>query len=98
METAILRHPSVPPSAVADATRRDVVLFLEAALGTPFETRLVGEHHWWRASPFEVAESLVPYHPDLLGCFAAMLAGKEVRSGLCAFRVTPLPDVCDVQY
>jgi hypothetical protein len=98
MQTGVFRHPSVPPAAIADVARRDVVLFLDAALGTPFETKLVGEDHWWRASPFEVAEALSTYHPDLLGCFAAMLAGKEVRSGLCSFRVTPVPYLVDVQY
>lgn len=81
------RHPSVPTSFPAYTGRQDVLLFLDAALATSFETRLVGEDIWWHTSVFDVADSLAGYHPDLLKCFCAMLAGKEVRSGLSAFRV-----------
>lgn len=81
------RHPAVPASFPAYSGRQDVLLFLDAALATTFETRLVGEDGWWHASVFEVADSLAGYHPDLLKCYCAMLAGKEVRSGLSAFRV-----------
>lgn len=62
-------------------------MFLDAALATSFKSRIVGEDNWWQTSVFEVADSLAGYHPDLLKCYCAMLAGKEVRSGLSAFRV-----------
>jgi hypothetical protein len=81
------RHPSVPASFPAYSGRQDVLLFLDAALATSFKSRIVGEDNWWQTSVFEVADSLAGYHPDLLKCFCAMLAGKEVRSGLSAFRV-----------
>lgn len=81
------RHPSIPASFPAYAGRQDVLLFLDAALATSFESRLVGEDGWWHTSVFEVADALAGYHPDLLKCFCAMLAGKEVRSGLAAFRI-----------
>jgi hypothetical protein len=81
------RHPSIPASFPAYSGRQDVLLFLDAALATGFESQLVGEHNWWQTSVFEVADSLAGYHPDLLKCFCTMLAGKEVRSGLAAFRI-----------
>ena len=81
------RHPSIPASFPAYSGRQDVLLFLDAALATTFESRLVGDDGWWHTSVFEVADALAGYHPDLLKCFCAMLAGKEVRSGLAAFRI-----------
>jgi hypothetical protein len=79
-------HPKVRLSAPATAARQDVLLFLEAALPVAFETRFIGETSWSRASIFEVAGALASYHPDLLGCLRTMLEGREVTTGLSAYR------------
>ena len=67
--------------------RPDVVLFVQAALGLPFQTRYKSEGTWWRASPYEVAEALSGYHGDLLDCLADLCDGQEVSSGLALFRI-----------